>query len=106
MFDGVLSAHVWCSPAHSDCRARGFGFIEFRDPRDAEEALYHLDRSTFMGREISVSDMNTSYTSCSIGIGGVMYACFAAAKSINHRLLIWHTPKAALTAKSHRLSCF
>jgi len=35
-------------------RPRGFGFIEFRDPRDAEEALYKLDRTMFMGREISV----------------------------------------------------
>lgn len=35
-------------------RPRGFGFLEYRDPRDAEEALYHLDRTVFMGREISV----------------------------------------------------
>jgi hypothetical protein len=35
-------------------RPRGFGFIEFKDNRDAEDALYHLDRSQFMGREISV----------------------------------------------------
>jgi RNA recognition motif-containing protein len=35
-------------------RPKGFGFIEFRDSRDAEEALYHLDRSDFGGREIQV----------------------------------------------------
>lgn len=38
-------------------RARGFGFLEYRDPRDAEEALYQMDRSVFMGREISVSTL-------------------------------------------------
>lgn len=41
-------------PQHAARRPRGFGFIEFKDSRDAEDALYHLDRSTFMGREISV----------------------------------------------------
>jgi hypothetical protein len=40
-------------------RPRGFGFIEFKDQRDADEALYHLDRSDFMGREISVSWLAT-----------------------------------------------
>jgi hypothetical protein len=42
-------------PVCSCSRPRGFGFIEFKDSRDAEDALYHLDRTTFMGREISVS---------------------------------------------------
>lgn len=36
-------------------RARGFGFLEFRDPRDAEEAMHCMDKANFMGREISVS---------------------------------------------------
>lgn len=37
------------------CRKpKGFGFIEFRDTRDAEDALYALDRTTYGGREISV----------------------------------------------------
>mmetsp|Transcript_11653 Transcript_11653/g.24997 ORF Transcript_11653/g.24997 Transcript_11653/m.24997 type:complete len:241 (-) Transcript_11653:568-1290(-) len=35
-------------------RPKGFGFIEFRDARDAEEALYKLDRTVISGREISV----------------------------------------------------
>lgn len=35
-------------------RPRGFGFIEFRDARDAETALRKLDGTTMGGREISV----------------------------------------------------
>lgn len=33
---------------------KGFCFIEFEDPRDAEEAQYRLDRKYFFGREIDV----------------------------------------------------
>ncbi|KAK3277389.1 Arginine/serine-rich splicing factor scl25a transcript I, variant 2 [Cymbomonas tetramitiformis] len=33
---------------------RGFGFVEFYDERDAHEAQYQLDRTMFMGREITV----------------------------------------------------
>jgi hypothetical protein len=40
--------------SHTTPRARGFGFLEYRDPRDAEEAMYKMDRTVFMGREISV----------------------------------------------------
>jgi RNA recognition motif-containing protein len=40
-------------PADSG-RPKGFGFIEFLDIRDAEEAIYNLDRTTFGGREIQV----------------------------------------------------
>lgn len=36
-------------------RPRGFGFIEFRDARDAETAMRKLDGTTVGGREISVS---------------------------------------------------
>ena len=35
-------------------RPKGFGFIEFLDARDADDAIYHLDRTMFGGREIEV----------------------------------------------------
>jgi RNA recognition motif-containing protein len=35
-------------------KPRGFGFVEFLDPRDSEDALYALDRTVVMGREIQV----------------------------------------------------
>ncbi|GIL51359.1 hypothetical protein Vafri_7360 [Volvox africanus] len=35
-------------------RSRGFGFIEFRDARDADEAIYQTDRTVLDGREINV----------------------------------------------------
>ena len=35
-------------------RPKGFGFIEFKDPRDADNALNGLDGTEFMGREIQV----------------------------------------------------
>lgn len=41
-------------PLHNPRRPRGFGFIEFRDQRDAEEAMFQLNGSTVGGREISV----------------------------------------------------
>ena len=35
-------------------RSRGFGFVTYKDPRDAADAIAKLDTSTFMGREIFV----------------------------------------------------
>ncbi|KAL6770725.1 SRS5 [Auxenochlorella protothecoides x Auxenochlorella symbiontica] len=35
-------------------RPKGFGFVEFLDVREADDAIYHLDRTDFMGREITV----------------------------------------------------
>lgn len=37
-------------------RPKGFGFVEYRDNRDADEALAKLNGSMYGGREISVSD--------------------------------------------------
>lgn len=31
---------------------RGIAFIEFTDPKDAEDAIYGLDRKLFDGREV------------------------------------------------------
>ncbi|EIE21181.1 RNA-binding domain-containing protein [Coccomyxa subellipsoidea C-169] len=33
---------------------RGIGFLEFTDPRDAEDAIYGLDRKVIQGKEVSV----------------------------------------------------
>ncbi|XP_033752464.1 serine/arginine-rich splicing factor 10-like isoform X2 [Pecten maximus] len=35
-------------------RPRGFAYIQFEDPRDADDALYHLDRTRFYGRELEI----------------------------------------------------
>jgi FUS-interacting serine-arginine-rich protein 1 len=39
---------IYCS------EPRGFGFIQYYDPRDAEEAKYQLDGQILLGREITV----------------------------------------------------
>ena len=36
-------------------RSRGFGFVEYRDPRDADDAMYRMDGSNVGGRDITVS---------------------------------------------------
>ncbi|VDN96170.1 unnamed protein product [Rodentolepis nana] len=35
-------------------RPKGFAFCTFDDPRDAEDAVYHMNKTRFAGREISV----------------------------------------------------
>jgi len=35
-------------------RARGFAYVQFEDARDAEDALYNLDRTNFYGRELEI----------------------------------------------------
>ncbi|XP_067657136.1 serine/arginine-rich splicing factor 10-like [Haliotis asinina] len=35
-------------------RSRGFAYIQFEDARDADDALYHLDRTRFYGRELEI----------------------------------------------------
>ncbi|KAE8775873.1 Nucleoside-diphosphatase mig-23 [Hordeum vulgare] len=37
-----------------DRETRGFAFVEFVDPYDASDAQYHLNRTLFFGREITV----------------------------------------------------
>ena len=34
---------------------KGFCFVEFRDPEDADEALYNLDGAEFLGKVVRVS---------------------------------------------------
>lgn len=37
------------------CREpRGFGFVQYLDPSDAEEAQYHMNRQLLYGRELTV----------------------------------------------------
>ncbi|BFY98436.1 hypothetical protein BsWGS_01475 [Bradybaena similaris] len=35
-------------------RPRGFAYVQFEDPRDADDALYYLDRTRFYGRELEI----------------------------------------------------
>lgn len=35
-------------------RSRGFAYIQFEDARDAEDAMYNMDRYRFYGRELEV----------------------------------------------------
>jgi hypothetical protein len=55
------------APRRSRREPRGFGFIEFRDARDADDALRSLDRSVMSGREITVGGLQQlpSFWGCS-----------------------------------------
>ncbi|XP_076461166.1 serine/arginine-rich splicing factor 12-like isoform X1 [Babylonia areolata] len=35
-------------------RPRGFAYVQFLDPRDADDAMYYLDGTRFYGRELEV----------------------------------------------------
>ncbi|XP_064599781.1 serine/arginine-rich splicing factor 10-like [Liolophura sinensis] len=35
-------------------RTRGFAYIQFEDPNDADDALHYLDRARFHGRELEI----------------------------------------------------
>lgn len=58
-------------PADSG-RPRGFGFIEFMDVKEAEEAIYQLDKSMYGGREIQVGGGWSSCVGAASGGGGAM----------------------------------
>lgn len=45
---------VYLPKDHYSGRAKGFGFIEFSDARDADDAVRSLDNSTIGGRTVSV----------------------------------------------------
>jgi len=74
MYSLCLPTH--CSPrlpAHPPAdsgRPKGFGFIEFVDVREAEEAIYQLDKSMFGGREIQVGAPHGTQLVCGVGRDG------------------------------------
>lgn len=43
---------------------RGIAFLEFTEPKDAEDAIYGLDRKVFDGREVSTQRTH-AYQTCS-----------------------------------------
>lgn len=50
-------------------RPKGFGFVEYRDNRDADEALAKLNGSMYGGREISVSVDGGMGRGWDVGVG-------------------------------------
>ena len=58
-------------------RSRGFGFIEYRDPRDADDAMYRMDGSNIGGRDITVSHVPEPTLKLYTNLGRVCRATLA-----------------------------
>lgn len=51
----AVSSHICLSyNMIRDREPRGFGFVQFVDPIDAEDAKYHMDGQILLGRELTV----------------------------------------------------